>query len=63
MFEWLKDWRERKHRICADADELMHLYGSKAYEEARVRATGFMPALAVSTIGNPCAVKSGGHTC
>src|SRR3954463_14920442 len=34
MFIWLKDWCKRQRLVCADADELMRLFGAGAYEEA-----------------------------
>jgi hypothetical protein len=40
MFVWLTDWRKRQRNVCADADELMRLFGTGAYEEACKRRRG-----------------------
>lgn len=43
MIDRIKDWIERQRRVCADADELIRLYGSNAYEKARERAGRIHP--------------------
>ena len=38
MLAWLTNWRRRQCRVRVDADELMRLYGERAYDEADARA-------------------------